>query len=104
MSEQTIRVHVLDPYGGGRPDDAKSMFDAIVSDAPHYRVEFWKVGPQITPESADRLKDPQTGDLYALVQWKDDGCHMIFLPKHLWEKGKAEMDSISERTNTPPCN
>ena len=95
---QTVKVHILDAAGGLgdllglSPEESR---DVGVPDAPDvYRVEEWVIGRDISAEQYDELKDPKTGELFALISMKDGERRPFCLPRDRWLEAKRAMDSV----------
>lgn len=95
---QTVNVHILDALAGLSdlmglsPEDAR---DVGLPDAPDlYRVEEWIIGRDISAEQYDELKDPETGELFALIENKDGERRPFLLRREHWIEAKREMDSV----------
>jgi hypothetical protein len=95
---QTVKVHILDPASGLgdlfglSPEETR---EAGLSDAPDvYRVEEWVIGRDVSAEQYHELKDPETGELFALMSIKDGQRRPFCLPRKQWLEAKRAMDSV----------
>lgn len=95
---QTVSVHILDPASGlGElfglsPEETREVG---LPDAPDlYRVEEWVIGRDISVEQYHELKDPESGDLFALISIKDGQRRPFCLPRKRWLDAKRGMDSV----------
>ncbi len=95
---QSIKVHILDPSAGigdalGLPvDEMRELGLPDVDDV--YRVDEWIIGSDISPEQYNQMKDPKTGELYALVSMKDGKRRPFCLPRKHWLETKKQMGSM----------
>jgi hypothetical protein len=95
---QTVKVHILDTAAGlsdlvgMTPEEAR---DIGLPDAPDlYRVEEWIIGHDISAEQYDKLKDLETGELFALISMKNGERRPFCLPRERWIEAKRAMDNI----------
>jgi len=98
VESQKVTVHILDAAGGLAEELGLSRGEASeygLPDAPSvYRVEEWTVGRDISPDQYAKLKDAQTGELFALISLKDGERRPFCLPRNQWLAAKNAMDIV----------
>ena len=91
-----IKVHVLDLVSGAKASRAALMADDWEGGLKElrkdpYRVEYWTVGNEISAVAYDRVKDPKSGDVYAIYREVDGKGMGTFIPKESWDQARKIM-------------
>jgi hypothetical protein len=93
---QRITTHILDPRAGmgallGLPDEEVATLGQSTA-SEIYRVEQWVVGEDVPAELYNRFRDPETGDLYILVIYKDGEPSTNAVHPDVWRQAHAAME------------
>ena len=91
-----IKVHVLDLYSRAKAtrvafeaNDYAAIEKTLGKDP--YRVEYWTVGKEISAVEYDRVRDPKSGDIFAIYDEVEGKGMGTFMPKESWEKARKIM-------------
>lgn len=87
VNAPVVIVHTITKLAGDREDE--SLFSE--------GSEQWIVGRDIQKHEYDKVKDEETGDLYAFVMPEDGGSRICCVDKKMWMLTKANRETVADK-------
>lgn len=92
VTSSRVKVNVLQPPALDEPQDPNELKDSI-ADVPLVKVEFWKIGGQLSKEVHDRYVDPKSNELYAMRSKQDNKSKTTLVDRALWEQARKTIEN-----------
>lgn len=95
IQDTVVKINILDPLGHMQKiKDPVQLMEALEEETSDHRIEYWRIGKEITIQQYEKFHDKKTDALYAFVKYENGKPTTTLTNKDLWLQALQLLNSL----------